>query len=157
MSDESVKRAAQEYAAERISELSHSEEAKLNREAAFKLAYPLWRQLAASVLAQCNDWNAITQEQTFICRETPMGDLRILCPGKSQQMIVHFDSRQLLITLKNSARLEHEKDTVFSIEGYMTDSGRQARLTRNNQASNFDYVLLGHLRLMAGIARQANS
>ena len=154
MNDESVKRAAQEYVAERLSELGQSEEAKLNREAAFKLAYPLWRQLAALVLTQCNEWNAITQEQTFTCRETPMGDLRVLCPSKSHQMIVHFDSRQLLITLKNSARLEHEKDTVFSIEGYLTDSGRQARLTRNNQPANFDFILLGHLRLMAGIARQ---
>jgi len=39
-------------------------------------------------------------------------------------MTVHYDSKKLLITVKNAGRLEHEKDVILRIEGYRTGSDR---------------------------------
>jgi len=85
-----------------------------------------------------------------------LGDLRVWCAGKSQVMTVHYDSKVRLITLKNTARPEHEKDMILSIEGYSIAGGREARLVRNNEPANLDVVILGELRVLVGLGRQTN-
>lgn len=155
MADESAKRAAEEYLAAKLSAESQSEEQKLNREAAERLAVSMWKHVADTVAVKCREWNEVVKEQALSCRETMMGDLRILCAGRPQQLIVHFDSRKLLIILKNSARLSHETDVIVQIEGYASGAERQARLVRNNEPVNLDMLLVGELRVLAGLARRA--
>ena len=156
MGDESTKRAAQEYLAARLAQEGQSYEDKLNREAAVALAPRVWKKVAETVIAKCNEWNAITKEQTLTCKETMLGDLRVWCAGKSNVMTVHYDSKMRLITLKNTARPEHEKDMILSIEGYSIAGGRDARLVRNNEPANLDVVILGELRVLVGLGRQTN-
>jgi hypothetical protein len=155
MGDESAKRAAQEYLAAKLSVEGQAHEDKLNREAAEKLGSAVWKTVADTVNEQCREWNLVANEQTFTCRETMLGDLRILCAGRSQQMVVHFDSRKLLVVIKNSARLEHEKDVVLLVEGYASGSGRGARLMRNNEPVNLSLLITGELRVLAGLSRRA--
>ena len=155
MGDESAKRAAQEYVAAKLSVEGQIHEDKLNREATEKLGPAVWKTVADTVLAQCREWNGIANEQTFTCRETMLGDLRILCAGRSQQMVVHFDSRKLLVVIKNSARLEHEKDVVLLVEGYAAENGRDARLMRNGEPVNLSLLVTGELRVLAGLSRRA--
>ncbi len=156
MGDESTKRAAQEYLAARLAQEGQSYEDKLNREAAVALAPRVWKRVTETVIAKCNEWNAITKEQTLTCKETMLGDLRVWCAGKSHVMTVHYDSKMRLITLKNTARPEHEKDMILSIEGYSIAGGRDARLVRNNEPANLDVVILGELRVLVGLGRQTN-
>jgi hypothetical protein len=85
-----------------------------------------------------------------------MGDLRILCAGRSQQLTIHFDSRKPLVTIKNSARLEHQKDLILSVEGYSTGSGREAHLVHHRDPVNLDMMITGELRVLAGLSRRAN-
>jgi hypothetical protein len=155
MGDESAKRAAEEFLAARLSEESQAYEDQQNREAAIKLGPTVWKRLADTVFAQCRDWNAITKEQTLACKETMLGDLRMTIAGRAFQLLVHYDSRQGTVTIKNSARLEGEPDTVMTIEGYSTGDGRDARLMRNNEPVNVDMMILGHIRLLAGLTRRA--
>jgi hypothetical protein len=68
----------------------------------------------------CNEGNNSTGERTFLVKETLLSDLRILGAGRSQRMIVNYDSRRLLVTTKNSGGLEHEKDVILQGEGYST-------------------------------------
>jgi hypothetical protein len=156
MGDESTKRAAQEYLAAKLSEEGQQYEDKLNAEAAIKLAPAVWKSVVETVIEKCNAWNAVTGEQTFSCKETVLGDIRILCSGRPQQMTVHCDSDRRLISIKNTARLEHEPQVILRIEGYPTDAGREAHLVRNNQPVNFDMLILGQLRVLAGLRREAN-
>jgi hypothetical protein len=156
MNDESTKRAAQEYLASRIAEESQTEEGRLNMEAAIELAPRVWKRVNESLIAKCKEWNAVTNEQTLTCKETILGDIRIWCAPTSQQMTVHFDSRQRLVTLKNTARADHEKDIVLRIEGYATGTGRDAQLVRNKEVVNIDTLILGQLRVLTGIGRQRN-
>ncbi len=155
MADESAKRAAEEFLAARLTEEGQSYEEQQNREAAVKLGPTVWKRLAETVFAQCKDWNGVTNEQTLTCKETPMGDLRILCAGRSYQMLVHYNSRQGLVTIKNTARVETDPDTVMSIEGYASGEGRDARLMRNSEPVNVEMMILGHIRLLAGLSRRA--
>ena len=155
MGDESAKRAAEEYRAAKMSAETESEENRLNREAAERLATSVWKHTADTVTAKCKEWNEVAGEQALSCRETMLGDLRILCAGRPHQLVVHFDSRKLLIILKNSARLSHETDVILLIEGYRTDSGRSARLMRNEEPVNLDMLLVGELRVLAGLSRRA--
>ena len=156
MGDESTKRAAQEYLAARLAQEGQSYEDRLNRDAAVALAPRVWKRVAETVVAKCNEWNAITEEQTLTCKETMLGDLRVWCAGKPHVMTVHYDSKTRLITLKNTARPEHEKDMILSIEGYSIAGGRDARLVRNNEPANLDVVILGELRVLVGLGRQTN-
>jgi hypothetical protein len=156
MGDESTKRAAEEYLAARLAEEGQSYEDKLNREAAVALAPRVWKRVAETVVAKCNEWNAITKEQTLTCKETALGDLRVWCAGKPHVMTVHYDSKMRSVTLKNTARPEHEKDMILTIEGYATGAGRDARLVRNNQPANLDVLILGELRVLVGLNRQTN-
>ena len=155
MGDQNARRAAEEFLAARISEENQAHEDQQNREAAKKLGPTVWKRLAETVFTQCRHWNEVTRQESLTCKETALGDLRIRCAGKDYQMLVHYDSKQGLVTIKNSARLESEPDTVMSIEGYSTGKGRDARLMRNNQPVNADIMILGHLRLLAGLSRRA--
>ena len=156
MGDESTKRAAQEYLAARLAEEGQSYEDQQNREAAEKLGPAVWKRVAGTVTGKVQEWNKTVGEQTFSVKETVMGDLRILCAGRSQQLTIHFDSRKLLVTIKNTARLEHEKDLILSVEGYSTGAGREARLMHHKDPVNLDMMITGELRVLAGLSRRAN-
>src|SRR5215472_13078706 len=142
MPSDDTKRAAQEFLAVRISEETEQQEAELNRDAALRLAPKVWKQVAATFVSQCKAWN-----------ETILGDLRIRCAGKPHHISVHYDSRKLQVTLKNTARPENEGDSVFFIQGWA--SGAEAHLFRNSQPVNLEVVVLGELGVLAGIGRSA--
>jgi hypothetical protein len=87
-----------------------------------------------------------------------MGDLRVWCASRSKQMTVHYDSRKLIVTIKNAARDESQKDAILTIEGYATNSGgRDAHLVRNNEPVNVHTLILSELRLLTGIGRQRSA
>ena len=160
MRDESTKQAAQEYLAAKLTEEEQAYEAKLNGETAVTRSPLVWKRVKEAIFTQCSEWNAVTQEETLTCKETAIGDLRIWCAARSKQMTVHYDSRKLLITVKNAGRLEHEKDVILRIEGYRTGpdrDDRDARLIRNDLPVNIDMLLLGELRVLTGIGRQRNA
>lgn len=156
MADESAKRAAEEFLAAKIAEENQAREAQLNREAAIALGPAVWKRLAASVNSQCRDWNVVTNEQTLSCRETPLGDLRIVCAGRPYQMTVHYVSAKGMVIIKNSARPENEPDTILRIVGFVNGSGRDAHLVRStDEPVNLEMLILGHLRVLAGLSRRA--
>ena len=157
MRDESTKQAAQEYLAAKLTEEEQAYEAKLNAETAVARAPLVWKRVKEAIFGQCSEWNVVTQEETLTCKETSIGDLRIWCAAKSKQMTVHYDSKKLLVTIKNAGRLEHEKDVILRIEGYRTGSDgeeRDARLMRNELPVNIDMLLLAELRVLTGMKRQ---
>ena len=157
MRDESTKQAAQEYLAAKLAEEGQKHEDKLNQETAVARSLIVWKKFRDAIFEQCRVWNTVTQEETLTCKETPLGDLRIWCPSRSKQMTVHYDSRKLLVTLKNAGRLEHEKDVILHIEGYSTGIHRDAHLVRNDEPVNVDILILGELRVLTGIGRQRTS
>jgi len=149
MRDESTKQAAQEYLATRLTEEQQRYEDEPNRATAIARSIVVWRRLRDSLLGQCREWNAIVGEEALTCTETPLGDLR-----------VHFDSRRLLVTIKNAGRPENEKDVVMRIEGYRTGpalDARDAHLVRNDEAVNLNMLLLGELRILTGMKRQRDA
>lgn len=154
MPDDSVKQAAQEYLAERLSEDGLAHEQTLNRNAAIALAPAVWKNTVATVMAIVEEWNKVTREQSLTCKETMLGDLRIRCTGISHQLTIHFDSAKLSIKIENTARPEHEPRVVLSIEGYATPTGREARLMRNREVVNLQMLILGQLRLLTGLTRR---
>lgn len=154
MGDENIKRAAQEYLAERLSADGLTYEQQLNRDAAIAYAPALWQKLMATVQAMCDEWNAETKENTFSCKDTILGDLRVRCAGRAHQLTFHFDSKQRLVRVENTAREEHEPKTVLSIEGYLTESGRQARFMRNNEPVDLHMLLLRQFRVLAGLSNR---
>jgi hypothetical protein len=154
MVDDHTKQAAQEFLAAKLSEEEQKSEGELNSALALARSPQVWKNLRETIFAKCTQWNAVTQEETLTCKETAMGDLRIWCGATSKQMTVHYDSRKLLITLKNAARLEHEKDVILHIEGYRTESDRDVHLVRNEQPVNIDMLIVGELRTLTGIGRQ---
>lgn len=164
MRDESTKQAAQEYLATKLTEEQQRYEDEQNHATAIARSIVVWRRLRDSLVAQCREWNAITGEETLTCKETPIGDLRVWCAALSKQMTVHFDSRRLLITIKNAGRLENEKDVIMRIEGYRTGPApkgedqvaRDAHLVRNDEVVNLEMLLLGELRILTGMKRQRN-
>jgi len=148
---------AQEYLAAKLTEEEQICEEKHNLATAVARSPLVWKRVKEVILAQCSEWNAVTQEETLTCKETAMGDLRIWCAARSKQMTVHYDSKKLLITIKNAGWLEHEKDLILRIEGYRTGSNRDdrdARWMRNELPANMDMLILGELRLLTGIGRQ---
>ena len=159
MRDESTKQAAQEYLATKLSEEEQQYEREHNIATAVARSLLVWKKFKDAILTQCNVWNTVTQEETLTCKETPIGDLRIWCAARSKQMTVQYDSRKLLVTVKNAGRLEHEKDVILHIEGYRTGADRDdrdARLVRNDEPVNIDMLVLGELRVLTGIGRQRN-
>jgi hypothetical protein len=153
MATEETKRAAQEFLAAKLSEETVQQETELNREAALRLAPQVWKRVAQMFAIQCKAWNDILHEEALTCKETILGDLRIRCAGKPHLITVHYDSRKLQVTIKNNARPEHESDSVFFIQGWA--SGTEAHLFRNDQMANLEVVVLGELRVLAGIGRTA--
>jgi len=155
MSTDRTKDSAQEFFAEKLSRDFEVQEAKLNQEAAVRLCRVVWKRVATAVQEKCKQWNQVTGEETMVCKETLMGDLRIRCAGRPHQLSIHFDPSKLVITLKNTARAEHETDIVLNIEGYATESGdRDAHTVHNGKPANADMVLLGEFRVLAGMTRQ---
>ena len=156
MRDESTRQAAQEFLAANTEEAQKREE-KLNQETAVARSLQVWKHFRDSIFSQCNEWNSVTQEQTLTCKETPLGDLRIWCAATSKHMTVHYDSRKLLVTIKNGGRRENETDVILHIEGNSTGSDRSAHLVRNDEPVNVPVLILGELRLLSGIGRQRTS
>jgi hypothetical protein len=157
MIDETTRQAAQEYLAAKLTEEEEIYEATQNQALAVARAPLVWKQVKDSLLTKCNEWNAVTQEQTLTCKETAIGDLRIWCAARSKQMTVHYDSKKLLITVKNAGRLEHEKDVILHMEGYRTGperTDRDVHLVRNEQAVNFELLIVAELRVLTGLDRQ---
>jgi hypothetical protein len=160
MRDESTKQAAQEYLATKLTEEEQKYEDEHNMATAVARSLLVWKRFKDAVLTQCSVWNTVTQEETLVCKETLLGDLRIWCAARSKQMTVQYDSRKLLVTVKNAGRLEHEKDVILHIEGYRTGADRDerdARLVRNNEPVNIDMLILGELRVLTGIGRQRSA
>jgi hypothetical protein len=153
MNTDETKRAAQEFLAAKMSEEVELEEDTLNRQAAIGMAPKVWKRVAETFANQCKAWNSVTNEESLTCKETILGDLRIRCAGKPHVITVHYDSHKRQVILRNSAHPENEGDSVFTIEGY--NGGREADLSRNNQRVNLDVVVLGELRVLAGIGRTA--
>src|SRR5258707_12329285 len=86
-----------------------------------------------------------------------MGDLRIWCASRRQQMMVHYDSKRLLVTVRNGGRLEPEKDVILHMEGYRTGperTDRDVHLVRNEQAVHIGIVLGGGPRGFAGLGTE---
>src|SRR5260221_8441105 len=154
MSTDRTKQAAQEFLATRLTEDFEAREKRLNQDAAVALCRVVWNRVAATVREKCKQWNQVTGEETLTCKETLLGDLRIRCAGRPHQLSVHFDSAKLLVTLKNTARAEHETDIVLNIEGYATENRRDAHVTPNGPVPNPDIVFLAQLRVLAGMTRQ---
>ncbi|HEV3375212.1 MAG TPA: hypothetical protein VG051_05865 [Candidatus Acidoferrum sp.] len=160
MRDESTRQAAQEYLATKLTEEGQKYEDELNRVTAVARSLQVWKRFKDAILSQCNVWNTVTQEETLTCKETLLGDLRIWCAARSKQMTVQYDSKKLLITVKNAGRLENEKDLILHIEGYRTGADpneRDARLMSDDQPANIDVLILGELRVLTGIGRQRNA
>src|SRR5579859_5522510 len=151
MSTDRTKQAAQEFLATKLTEDFEAREKRLNQEAAVSLCRVVWNRVAAAVREKCKQWNQVTGEETLTCKETLLGDLRIRCAGRPHQLSVHFDPAKLLITLKNTARAEHETDVVLNIEGYATEKGRDAHVVHNGLVANPDIVFLAELRVLAGM------
>jgi hypothetical protein len=157
MRDESAKQAAQEYLATRLTEEELLYEYTQNKALAAARAPMVWKYIKDTIFDRCREWNAITGEETLICKETAMGDLRIWCAARKKQMTVEYDSRKLVITVKNAGRLEHEEDVIMRMEGYRTGTSRDDRdvhLVRNDQAVNIDMLIVGELRVLTGLERQ---
>jgi len=154
MSTDRAKDSAQEFFAEKLSRDFEAQEAKLNHEAAVRLCRVVWTRVATAVQNNCKQWNQVTGEETLTCKDTLLGDLRIRCAGRPHQLSVHFDPGKLLITLKNTARAEHETDVILNIEGYATENGRDAHVVHNGLVASPDAVFLAELRVLAGMTRQ---
>jgi len=155
--DETTKQAAQEYLAAKLTEEEQIYEGEQNLALAVARAPLVWKSVKDSIFAKCSQWNAVTQEETLTCKETAIGDLRIWCPARSKQMTVHYDSKKLLITVRNGGRLEHEKDVILHMEGYRTGperTDRDVHLVRNEQAVNIELLIVGELRVLTGMSRQ---
>ena len=155
--DETTRQAAQEYLAAKLTEEEQLYEAQQNLALATARSPMVWTSVKNSIFEKCREWNAVTQEETLTCKETIMGDIRIWCAAQSKQMTVHYDSRKLLITVKNAGRLEHEKDVILHIEGYRTGTHRDDRdvhLVRNELEVNIGLLIVGELRVLTGMSRQ---
>ena len=154
MNDESAKQAAEEYLAAKLKEERQAYEHQLNMETAFARAPLVWKSFKDAIFSACTQWNTVTNEQTLTCKETLLGDIRIWCAPRAKQMTVQFDSKRLLITIKNAARLENETDVVMSIQGYWTGAERDTRLIHSEQTVNIDLLILSELRALTGMSRQ---
>src|SRR5262249_71882 len=104
MTNDQTKQAAQEFLAEKLTQEFEARENQLNRAAAVSLAQVVWKRVTTAVAGKCGEWNRVTGEESLICKETALGDLRIRCAGRPHQLIVHFDSSKLLVTFKSTAR-----------------------------------------------------
>ena len=78
-------------------------------------------------------------------------------PDVTSGMVIRFEAGRRLIRIDNTARAEYEPKVILSIEGYATDTGtRDARLMRNQEPVNLDTLILGQLRVLAGLSRRTS-
>jgi hypothetical protein len=157
MIDESAKQAAQEYLAAKLTEEELLYEDTQNKALAAARAPMVWKYFKDTLFEKCREWNGITGEETLVCKETAIGDLRIWCGPRRKMMMVQYDSRRLVITVINAGRLEHEEDVIMHMEGYRTGTHRDDRdvhLVRNEQPVNIDMLIVGELRVLTGLSRQ---
>jgi len=155
MGNDSIRRAAQEYLAERLTEEGLTAEEKLNRDAANAYGPAVWKHLVETVTAMCKEWNFVTKDPTLTCNETVLGDLRIRCSGRApHQIIIHYEPKRRLVRIENTAREDHEPKVVLMIEGYAIGSGRNAHLVRNHEPVNLENLMLGQIRVLAGLRRK---
>jgi hypothetical protein len=157
MQDEFTKQAAEEFLAAKLAKEKLEEESRLNLVEAMKRSPKIWKSFRDSVEQKCKEWNTIAGAQVLTCRETILGDLRVWCPERSLQLTIHYDSKLLQIHLKNSARLEPERESAIYIKGFATGDGRDARLERNDQPINLDQILASELRILTGVVRRAGT
>src|SRR5260370_42441438 len=134
MRDESAKQAAQEYLAAKLSEEEQIYEDTQNRALALARSPKVWKYVKDTIIEKCQEWNAITQEETLTCKETAMGGLRIWCSSRRQQMMVHYDAQRLLVTGRNGGRLEHEKTGILHMEGDRAGPERTNRDVRRGRS-----------------------
>ena len=102
----------------------------------------------------CEDCNSVTRDESLICKETVLGDLRIRCANRQHQLTFHFDSKRRCIRVENTAREDYEPKVVLFIQGYSTGSGHGARLVRNEEPVNLEMLVVGQLRALAGLSRK---
>src|ERR1700688_2924557 len=153
MRDESTKQAAQEYLAAKLTEEEQIYEEKHNMALAVARSPLVWTSVKDAIFEKCGEWNAVTQEETLTCKETAIGDLRIWCAARSKQMTVHYDSKKLLIMVRNAGRLEHEKDVILHTKGYRTGADRADRdvhLVRNEQVVTLVILFGARLAVLTG-------
>src|SRR5260370_39075405 len=108
MRDETTKQAAQEYLATKLTEEEQKYEDEHNMATAVARSLLVWKRFKDAILTQCNVWNTVTQEETLVCKATLLGDLRICCPARTKQMTLHYDCRNLFVTIMIAGRLDHE-------------------------------------------------
>src|SRR5437773_12005569 len=106
MRDESTKQAAQEYLAAKLTEEEQIYEQKHNMALAVARAPLGWKNVKDSIFEKCSEWNAVTQEETLICKETAIGDLRIWCAARSKHKTVDYEPKKLSIPMNNAGKLE---------------------------------------------------
>jgi len=157
MSTDRTKDSAQEFFAEKLSRDFEAQEAKLNHEAAVRLCRVVWNRASPPPSAK----NASNGTRSLAKKHSPArkpcsANLRVRCAGRPHQLSVHFDPGKLLITLKNTARAEHETDVVLNIEGYAAESGRDAHVVHNGLVASPDTVFLAELRVLAGMDPPVN-
>jgi hypothetical protein len=153
MADDNIKQAAQEFLAAQFTEEGLTLEEKLNRDAAIALAPAVWKDVVKTISAMCGEWNSVTREESLICKETVLGDLRIRCTNRPHQLTFHFDSKRRCIRVENTAREEYEPKVLLMIQGYATDTGHSARLVRNEEPVNLEMLVVGQLRRLAGLSK----
>jgi hypothetical protein len=64
------------------------------------------KKTAQTVFAIVSEWNSVSKEQSLKCKETMMGDLRMRCAGRPDEMVVRID---------NTARPQHEPKVVLKV------------------------------------------
>lgn len=131
-------------------------EEKLNREAANAYGPTVWKH---------GRNRHIDVQRVEFRRSGPHADLqRNGARGSPHSMrrqdptplIIHYEPKRRLVRVENTARLDHQPKVVLSIEGYATGSGRGARLMRNNEPVNLEMLMLGQIRVLAGLSRKGN-
>ena len=155
MADDTIKQAAQEFLAAQFTEDGLTYDEQQNRDAGIALAPAVWRRVVEKVFSMCQEWNSVTKEQSLSCKETALGDLRIRCAGRPHQLVFHYDSKHRLVRVENTAREDYEPKIVLSIQGYSKGSGRDARLMRNEEPVNLEMLVVGQLRVLAGLSRKS--
>jgi len=73
MIDESAKQAAQEYLAAKLSEEEQIYEDTQNRALALARSPMVWKYFRDTIFEKCREWNAITGEETLVCKENRAG------------------------------------------------------------------------------------
>jgi hypothetical protein len=60
-------------------------------------------------------------------------------------LVFHYDSKRRIVRVENAARKAYEPNVVLSIEG------------GNDEPVNLELLVVGHLRVLAGLTRKADN